>query len=271
LINGYQISVRRKDLEAEDGCQDPNFFDEDYSIAASTGMVVWEGSWVLIEALRDPAHWLGARLRGKRVVELGAGTGLLGLCAAAAGASVLLTDVPAVVGEMLTPNLEANVAPGDEMAGAAAAGTAAGQATAGADAWEGAVRVGDGSAAAAALNWYRPIGEQIEEQADLRRRLDPREADVVLAAECVWLKELVAPFVATVLALLRGPRRPICLLCFRERAKEGSASFTAGSAVISEFGARGCEVIEHGEVGKHTQRTWLYELRLRAVEGVITR
>jgi len=38
-------------------------------------MVVWEGSWVLIEALRDPEHWLGARLAGKRVVELGAGTG----------------------------------------------------------------------------------------------------------------------------------------------------------------------------------------------------
>ena len=38
LVNGYQIRVRRKDLEAEDGCQDPNFFDDDYSIAASTGM-----------------------------------------------------------------------------------------------------------------------------------------------------------------------------------------------------------------------------------------
>ena len=95
VVNGCRISVRRKDLEAEDGCQDPNFFDEDYSIAASTGMVVWEGSWVLIEALSDPEHWLSARLRGRRVVELGAGTGLLGLCAAAAGASVLLTDVPA--------------------------------------------------------------------------------------------------------------------------------------------------------------------------------
>ena len=38
LVNGHQIRVRRKDLEAEDGCQDPNFFDDDYSIAASTGI-----------------------------------------------------------------------------------------------------------------------------------------------------------------------------------------------------------------------------------------
>ena len=30
LVNGHRISVRRKDLEAEDGCQDPNFFDDDY-------------------------------------------------------------------------------------------------------------------------------------------------------------------------------------------------------------------------------------------------
>ena len=83
-VQGTRIVVQRKDLEAEDDSQDPNFFDSDYSIAASTGMVVWEGSWVLIELLRDPSHWLCGRLRGKRVVELGAGTGLLGLCAAAA-------------------------------------------------------------------------------------------------------------------------------------------------------------------------------------------
>ena len=28
--------------------------------------------------------------------------------------------------------------------------------------------------------------------------LDPTEADVILAAECVWLKDLVEPFVTTV-------------------------------------------------------------------------
>ena len=51
------------------------------------------------------------------------------------------------------------------------------------DAWPGALRVGSGSAAAAALNWYRPIDEQIDEQEGIRAggRLDPRDADVILA------------------------------------------------------------------------------------------
>ena len=242
-VQGTKICVRRKDLEAEDDCQDPNFFDEDYSIAASTGMVVWEGSWALIALLRDPSHWICARLRGARVVELGAGTGLLGLCAAAAGGSVLLTDVPAVVSEMLLPNLASNASSGAEAEGGG---------------WPGARPVGAGSAAAAPLDWWRPVEEQLLEGA----QLDPRDADVVLAAECVWLKELVEPFVATVLSLMRGPRRPTCLMGFRERAVEGSQTFAASSSVMDEFRARGCFVLEHGEVGEQGQCTTLYELRL---------
>ena len=155
-VQGTKICVRRKDLEAEDDCQDPNFFDQDYSIAASTGMVVWEGSWALIALLRDPSHWVCARLRGARVVELGAGTGLLGLCAAAAGGSVLLTDVPAVVSEMLLPNLASNAIDGAEVPAEGGG-------------WPGARPVGAGSAAAAPLDWWRPVEEQLLEGAQLCR------------------------------------------------------------------------------------------------------
>ena len=70
-VQGTRIVVQRKDLEAEDDSQDPNFFDSDYSIAASTGMVVWEGSWVLIELLRDrPTRLLREGLHVKATEQL---------------------------------------------------------------------------------------------------------------------------------------------------------------------------------------------------------
>ena len=248
-LRGRKIRVLRKDLEADDldGSQDPFFFDADYDVAASTGMVVWEGSWALVEALADPDSWVSAKLRGARVVELGAGTGLLGLCAAVAGADVLMTDVPAVVSEMLAPNLAAN-ADGDAAGGGAP--------------W---ARVGDGSAAAAPLDWHRAVDDPAQLAAS--HGADPRDAEVVLAAECVWLKDLVAPFVETVVALLRGPKRPSCVLSFRERANDGATgAFAAGAAVMAEFAARGCDVREHGPIGT-AHRATLYEITLRSRGG----
>lgn len=73
--------------------------------AASTGYFVWEGCWLLIELLKGD---LGKKVKGKRALELGAGTGLAGLCAAAIGGHVLLTDVKSVVTGMLERNIAAN-------------------------------------------------------------------------------------------------------------------------------------------------------------------
>ena len=237
------VVVRRRDLEWGEDFVDPSFFDPGYSVAASTGHVMWEGSWALIRLLQSlpdaPQRAGGGRLsrlvRGRRVVELGAGTGLLGLCMAARGAHVLLTDVRPVVEDTLRGNVARN-------AGGADGG---GGAVPGEGGWAGTVRVGEGSARAATLDWTDPV------QAQCEGGNDPREAQVVVAAECIWLQDLLEPFLATALALMRGPARPPCLLCFRERAKEGSSVFQNLEQVLGAFRARGCLVAEfHREASR---------------------
>ncbi|XP_028303008.1 EEF1A lysine methyltransferase 3-like [Gouania willdenowi] len=61
---------------------------------------VWEAALHLSLYLEE----LRVELRGRRVLELGAGTGLLGIMAARLGAEVTLTDLP-----LALPQLQANV------------------------------------------------------------------------------------------------------------------------------------------------------------------
>lgn len=51
---------------------------------------------------------LRQKVCGQKVIELGSGTGLAGLCAAALGAHVLLTDVPSVVAGITTESVLLN-------------------------------------------------------------------------------------------------------------------------------------------------------------------
>lgn len=67
-----------------------------------TGGVVWTGGIALAKCLE---HWGDSMIRGKRVLELGAGSGLVGLVARCLGAKrVVLTDLPDVL-----PIIRANV------------------------------------------------------------------------------------------------------------------------------------------------------------------
>ncbi len=78
------------------------------SAEAGVGGVVWEAAEVL-------ADWLGGRCAGTRVVELGSGTGVLGLCLAQQGAaSVVLTDRFDVL-HLLRASVAANAVPGAEV------------------------------------------------------------------------------------------------------------------------------------------------------------
>lgn len=132
----------------------------DYDV--STGLSVWAGAELLCRYLTArPAPTV---LRGKRVLELGAGAGLCGLVAARVlgAASVLLTDGDAAV----LANLRRNAA-----AGGGAAAVACHQLI-----W--------GAARAAAF--ARTHGRQ----------------DVVLATDCAYVTRSVRPLFATVAGVL---------------------------------------------------------------------
>lgn len=51
-VDGETYSVIRRDTEAEEAISDPYLFDESYSLAASTGFLVWDGCWVLMNYLK---------------------------------------------------------------------------------------------------------------------------------------------------------------------------------------------------------------------------
>lgn len=70
-----------------------------------TGFSLWLGSQVLLDYMESMESKLEVPLKGSRIIELGAGMGLLGLGLAQCGANVVLTDVPRI-----TPLLELNMA-----------------------------------------------------------------------------------------------------------------------------------------------------------------
>ncbi|KAJ3272505.1 Methyltransferase-like protein 21D [Terramyces sp. JEL0728] len=71
---------------------------QEISIEKNTGNVVWDGGYILADYIIKNFN-----LAGKRVVELGSGTGLVGLAVGSAS-TVLLTDVPQQI-----PLLETNI------------------------------------------------------------------------------------------------------------------------------------------------------------------
>jgi protein N-lysine methyltransferase METTL21D len=145
---------------------------EVYNSGQGTGLTIWDGAVVLAKYLERLAgeeeegggSTSSASVAGKTVLELGAGTGVVGLAAAAAGAStVYLTDLAYALNNT-AESVRAN------------AGVLAGAAV-----------------HTAELDWTRPA-------------LPPglTHVDLIVAADVVWVTELIAPLVRTLAVLCRG-------------------------------------------------------------------
>lgn len=146
----------------------------------STGLTVWKGAEVLADYL--VAH---GRVRGQRVVELGAGLGLCGLAAYHLGAAaVYLTDGDVQVLEQLRRNMAQNT---------------------------GTQTDNDTSCPPRTMACPQLIWGTAPAKDFLRVH---GAADVILAADCLYMAPSVEPFFQTVHALLASDGRLLyCNLC----------------------------------------------------------
>ncbi|GLI58653.1 hypothetical protein VaNZ11_000394 [Volvox africanus] len=244
--------------------QDPYFFDSDYTIAGSTGFLIWEANWLVLRLLRStvspsemqrtgplnpppllvparhkPLFHLHHLLAGHRVLDLGSGTGLAGLSAAACGAHVLLTDLASVCEGTLRPNVQRNAlpaAPGKASLINAALATSINTKTSGSVSTPVGTCMAFGDASADGAQCEDETGQQARRETtpgwfsgswagavgvgqgsaavmalDWTEPLepqiwaggnDPREADFILAVDTIWLLDIFHSFLDIVYAVL---------------------------------------------------------------------
>eukprot|EP00727_Mastigamoeba_balamuthi_P012287 m51a1_g7681 hypothetical protein (248) ;mRNA; r:10223-11163 len=161
------------------------------------GCTVWPSSLVLSSHLWRRRH----SLRGLRVLELGAGAGLAGLAAAAAGCEVTLSDADDAA---VLSNCRASV---DANSNSASSSSSSSTPRAG---WLPHPSGSPAPVRVVPLTWGRFRERDLE--------LGP--FDVLLAADCFYdNKSVYEDFVATVCWLLaRGPAESYCLVAYQERS-----------------------------------------------------
>ncbi|THZ26522.1 VPS28-domain-containing protein [Aureobasidium pullulans] len=150
------------------------------------GLKTWASSFVFARNwhnLHDRIPLVFGKDKNATILELGAGTGLVGIAAAAVlGAQVLLTDLPEIV-----PNLERNIASNKET-----------------------IESRNGSAQAAMLDWTAPekiiYPEDSEGKRPLVAEAESSKYPLVVAADPIYSKEHPAWLVQTINChLARGP------------------------------------------------------------------
>jgi predicted nicotinamide N-methyase len=208
--------------EFDDSTVDPNFFDPGYTLAGSTGFCVWAGARFLLEALTSMADVHD--LASARILELGAGVGMLGTALAALGAQVILTDLATLVDNAIVPNLERNMTisvpthrdPPNWLQDTAT---------------DTVYPIGRGWAMAHSLDWTKSLGDQLP-------KATRQAIDVVVASDCTWLSSMLVHFFDTLEALFRNGASK-CLLSFQRRdCNVGSAIFTTADMLLEEIQGR---------------------------------
>jgi SAM-dependent methyltransferase len=171
----------------------PLFISEQPNTGLGTGLNVWDGAVVLAKYL-EITH---PDLTGRRVLELGAGTGLVGIAAALLGADTLLTDLPYAL-----PNLAAAVERNRPKL--------------------------KGSAVVAELDWFKPTACAAATAAAAQG------ADFILGADVVWVEELIHPLLDTLVWATDKPTasggKPVILLAHQTRSRASDAILFAGLA-----------------------------------------
>ncbi|KAJ9050431.1 Septin-6 [Entomophthora muscae] len=112
LINGHPIFTHEKELEhsslspdsSPEAHQDNNSHNQnplnkdfDREHTTNTSKVVWDSSIVLSKYIETLVALLKLDLNSKRVLELGAGKGVVGIACAILGATVTLSDAPEAI------------------------------------------------------------------------------------------------------------------------------------------------------------------------------
>ncbi|KAE8233177.1 hypothetical protein CF326_g1787 [Tilletia indica] len=164
-------------------------------VSGGCGGRIWPAAEVLGAYLaRSPEVWR-AKWEGKQVVELGSGTGLLGLLCArmGLGGMVWITDQDAML-DLMQRNLKLN----EEVAHAEGGNASA--------------KSLSSTCVVKQLNWGEPIPEDI-----------PSKPDVLLLADCVYLEVAFQPLVDTMVEL-STPSTEI-LFCYQKRRKADKRFF----------------------------------------------
>jgi predicted nicotinamide N-methyase len=244
-------------LTDDDYTVDPHFFDEGYSMAGKTGFKVWTGSRLLVETLIWPHSNDCERLReiqnilrkGAKVVELGAGVGVVGTYLAASGSQVLITDLPTLVENAIDDNLERNKdITLDDNDNANNCNSC--------PKWlrPHGFKLGRGWVNSSAIDWAHPLEDQLTEEQSTC-------VDFIVASDVVFLKEMLNYLFDTVAALFESSiaSSPSFILSFQRRdAKDGeeSKAFTTVNGILQAVQDRGwkldCLAWRHITMSKET-------------------